>query len=357
MKLYKWLTITCLTGILVSCEDDKNTAGWFSFDTQQLKSQYVPGETAVLQIVNHKSKTIDSVILYRNDVKIGKFDGDAPLRVTFEREKLGYQNWKALVYAHNTYAELTHRSELISGVAPKLWSYEIVATYPHDIKAYTQGLEFLGDVLYESTGNGEGAGTGTRGKSSVRKTDFKTGNVLQIVELEDQYFGEGLTILNDKVFQLTWTSLVAFVYDAQDLRKLKTIPYTKQIQGWGLCNDGSQLYQTDGTEKIWILNPENFEVIDYINVYTGSNKVRALNELEWVNGKIYGNVYQKDAIAIIDPATGAVEAMVNLVDLKKQVTQHPDLDVLNGIAYHPQRNTFFVTGKNWDKLFEIRISE
>lgn len=343
--------------MLLSCEDNKNTSNWFSFDTQLLKAQFVNGETAVLQIINHKSKKVDSIIVYRNDKKLGKTIGENPFQVRFDNEKLGYQNWKALVYADNTYVEITHRSELVSGVSPKLLNYDIVATYPHDIKAYTQGLEFLGDILYESTGNGEGAGTGSRGKSSVRKTDFKTGKVLQIIELEDQYFGEGLTILEDKVYQLTWTSLMAFVYDTDNLRKLKTIPYTKKIQGWGLCNDGTNLYQSDGTEKIWKVNPENFEMIDNINVYTGSNKVRALNELEWVNGKIYGNVYQKDAVAIIDPNTGAVEGMVNLVDLKKLVTQHPDLDVLNGIAYHPLRNTFFVTGKNWDKLFEIRIKD
>jgi glutaminyl-peptide cyclotransferase len=357
MKKYNWLIITCLSVFLFSCDDKKDTSDWFAFDTQQLKAQFINGETATLQVLNLKSKKMDSIIFYRNDKKIGKSEKDNPLKITFENEKLGYQNWKALVYAENTYAEITHRSELVSGVSPTLLSYEIVATYPHDKKAYTQGLEFLGDILYESTGNGEGAGTGRRGKSSVRKTEFKTGKILQIVELEDQYFGEGLTILNNNVYQLTWTSLVTFVYDANDLKKLKTIPYTKKIQGWGLCNDGTNLYQSDGTEKIWIVNPENFEMIDNINVYTGSNKVRALNELEWVNGKIYGNVYLKDAIAIIDPKTGAVEGMVNLVDLKKQVTQHPDLDVLNGIAYHAQRNTFFVTGKNWDTLFEIRILE
>ena len=228
-------------------------------------------------------------------------------------------------------------------------------TYPHDIKAYTQGLEFYEGILYESTGNGEGAGTGTKGKSSVRKLDYKTGKIIKIKELDDVYFGEGLTFLDNEIFQLTWRNSVGFVYEPENLTQKREIKYAKQMEGWGLCNDGTNLYQTDGSEKIWKLNPTDFQVLDYVNVYAGNKKIKSLNELEWVDGKIYANVYQQDAIAMIDPKSGAVEAIVDLSKLKTLVKQHPDLDVLNGIAYHRENNTFFVTGKNWDLLFEIKI--
>lgn len=358
MKIHNLLSFILLGTALIGCEDSKkDKAEWFSFNTAVLKPQFNAGEKATLEIVNNKNKTIDSIIYYVNSKKITKVEGNKKAEIAFAHEKLGYQNLKALVYAENEYVETEYRVELVSNVAPKLLSYTIVNTYPHDIKAYTQGLEFHRDTLYEGTGNGAGNGTGVKGKSSLRKTDYKTGKVHQIVELNDDLFGEGITVLNNKVYQLTWTSLVGFVYDADNLKQLKTFNYSKRIQGWGLCNDGTNLYQTDGTEKIWIMNPETFEMTDYINVYSGNKKIKALNELEWIDGKIYGNVYQKDAIAIIDPKTGAIEGIINLSDLKKKVTQHPDIDVLNGIAYNPKTKTIFVTGKNWDKMFEIRVEE
>ncbi len=349
-------SIILLSILAAGCTPSKEEKSqWFSFKTSDIKSQFTPSEKVTLEIENKQNKPIDSIIFYVNNKKIGRVNGAAPFDYAFAYQKLGDQNFKALIYFENDYTTISHRSELVSEITPQLLSYTIVNVYPHDSKAYTQGLEFYRDTLFEGTGNGAGNRTGIRGKSSLRKTDYKTGKVHQIVELNDAYFGEGITILNNKVYQLTWTSLLGFVYDADNLRQLKTFNYSKRIEGWGLCNDGVHLYQTDGTEKIWVMHPETFEMIDHIQVYSGASKIIALNELEWIEGKIYGNVYQKDAIAIIDPKTGAIEGVVNLSALKKLVTQHPDIDVLNGIAYHPKNKTIFVTGKNWDKLFEIKI--
>jgi glutamine cyclotransferase len=211
--------------------------------------------------------------------------------------------------------------------------------------------------LYEGTGNGAGNTTGLKGISSLRKTNYKTGEVYKKVEHPEEIFGEGITILNNKVYQLTWQNLIGFIYDADTFKEIKRFNYSKRIQGWGLCNNGKMLYQSDGTEKIYFLNPETLQIEGNINVYSGANKIKSVNELEWINGKIFGNIYQRDAIAIINPTNGAVEAVINLAELKKKVTQHPDLDVLNGIAYNSKTKTLFVTGKNWDKMFEIRIGE
>ena len=236
---------------------------------------------------------------------------------------------------------------------PKELKYKIVNTYPHDSKAYTQGFEFYRDTLYEGTGNGEGKGTGTRGISSLRKTNYKTGEVYKTVPLAQEYFGEGITILNNKVYQLTWLNNEGYVYNADTFEKIKTFKYFKQMQGWGLTNDGKHIYMSEGSEKIYILDPETLQEVDYINVYTKKSKIEALNELEWIDGKIWANVYGRDAIAVINPKNGAVEGIMNLSDLKTKITQHPDVDVLNGIAYNPKTKTIFVTGKNWDKTFEI----
>ena len=229
----------------------------------------------------------------------------------------------------------------------QVYSYEIVNTFPHDKKAFTQGLEFHNDTLYETTGK--------KGRSSLRKIDYKSGEILQQVNLENTFFGEGLTILNDKIYHLTWQSGTGFVYNLSDLKKVDSFKYGSSKEGWGLCNDGKKLFKSDGTEKIWFLNPETLVEEGYIQTVTNKSVFNKANELEYVDGKIYANVWQKESMMIINATSGAIEGVINFGGLKDKVTKHDQLDVLNGVAYHPGRKTFFVTGKNWDKLFEVTL--
>ena len=357
MKNYNFLTTILLGITMIGCGDTKKGENSiFTIDNSAFKAQYQPQESLQLGILNPNNKTIDSIVYLSNDKKIASKKDLEKATFELKDQKLGYQNIKAIVYFDGVNSEATTRIELVSNVQPKLLKYKIVNTYPHDYQAYTQGLEFHRDTLYEGTGNGSGP-TGKRGISSLRKTDYKTGKVYKKVELADQYFGEGITILNNKVYQLTWQNNEGYIYNADTFKKEKTFPYFKKIEGWGLTNDGTYLYQSDGTEKIWKIDPTTLKEIDYINVYSYETKVKSVNELEWIDGKIYGNIYQKDAIAVINPKNGAVEAIINLVDLKSKVTQLPDTDVLNGIAYNPKTKTIFITGKNWDKMFEISVSE
>ena len=358
MKKYNFLSIILLGITLAKCGDTKKGVNSiFTIDKTAFKEQYQPQESLQIGILNPKNKAVDSIIYFVNDKKINAKKSSDKITFELKDQKLGYQNIKALVYFAGENSEATSRIELVSNVQPKLLKYTIVNTYPHDYQAYTQGLEFYRDTLYEGTGNGSNA-DGKKGISSLRKTNYKTGKVYKKVELADQYFGEGITILNNKVYQLTWQNNEGYIYNADTFKKEKTFPYFKnKLEGWGLTNDGTYLYQSDGTEKIWKLDPKTMKEVDYINVYSYETKIKSINELEWINGKIYGNIYQKDAIAVINPATGAVEAIINLVDLKSKVSQLPDTDVLNGIAYNPKTKTIFVTGKNWDKMFEIKVSE
>lgn len=353
MKNYNLFAIISLISIFSNCTGDKKKL--FSFDETKFKLILTTYDSVELTLKNEKSKTIDSVLYFCDGKKIGSVKGNSKFDFGLTNEKLGYKNLKAIIYFENDSTKTDTRIEVVSGVEPKLLKYTILNTYPHDIKAYTQGLEFYRDTLYEGTGNGAGNGSGIRGVSSLRKTDFKTGKVFKKVELDDEIFGEGITVLNNKVYQLTYKNNQGYVYDANTFKKIKTLTYYKQMEGWGLTNDGKNLYMSDSSENIHIINPENFKLVQELTIYSGSTKIPAINELDWVNGKIYGNIYTKDAIAIIDPKTGAVEGVLNLVDLKNKVTQHPDIDVLNGIAYNSRTKTFFVTGKNWDKMFEIRI--
>jgi glutamine cyclotransferase len=358
MKKHKLFGFIILAGVFAACNGSKkNETNSFSFNQSQLKSQYTVNDVLKLQIDNTENKEIDSIVYFVNDKKVGTKKDNVALEYNWNNQKLGYISIKAIVYFDGNSEETTSRIEMVSNVQPKPLRFKIVNTYPHDIKAYTQGLEFFRDTLYESTGNGAGNGTGIRGISSLRKTDYKSGKVYKQTDLENAMFGEGITVLNNKVYQLTYKEMTAFVYDANTFKREKTFTYPKKMEGWGLTNDGTNLYMSDGSEKIWIVDPLTFKEIDFISIYTGAAKIKNINELEWVDGKIFGNVYLRDAIARIDPKTGAVEAILNLKDLKSKVTQHPDLDVLNGIAYNPKTKTFFVTGKNWDKMFEISISE
>ncbi len=267
----------------------------------------------------------------------------------FSDEKLGDHELSATAMINEKQINSSRSIRLLKSTPPALWTYTILNEYPHDSQAYTQGLEFDGDVLYESTG--------LKGKSSLRKVNFKSGEPQLNKPLDKSYFGEGLTILNDKIYQLTWQEDNAFVYDKTTFELERSFNYGQSKEGWGLCNDGEYLYKSDGSAKIWRLDPTTGEELDYIEATTHKTILTKINELEWVNGKIYANTYQfqNEVAVVIDPTTGAIEGVIDFSGLKAKVDQIPSLNVLNGIAYHPKRKTFFVTGKNWSKLFEVHL--
>jgi glutamine cyclotransferase len=348
MKKHNMLAAIFLSVAIWGCADKNKDENLFSFNGAIMKEQYQPNDKVELEILNPEKKAIDSIIFYVNDKNAGSVKGAGKLSYDLKGQKLGYQSLKALVYFEGQNIEATDRVELVSNIEPKLLNYTIVNTYPHDTKSFTEGLEFFRDTLLESTGQ--------KGMSYFRKLDYKTGKIYKQVDLGAQYFGEGITVVNGKIFQLTWQSNVGFIYDANTLKKEKEFNYDKPIEGWGMTNDGKFIYQSDGTEKIWKMDPATQKMVDFINVYSSASMIKSVNELEMIGGKLYGNIWQRDAIAVIDPATGAVEAVLNLADLRSQV-KNPEAEVLNGIAYNPKTKTIFVTGKNWDKLFEIRVSE
>lgn len=346
MLKVKLLAITILGILSMSCKEDENALkNLFSIENSTIKPILKLEESIDLVLQNKEKKTIDSVIYYINDIKIGSVKGNQKLPFSLSNQKLGNQIIKALVYFEGKNIDITTGFSIFASFEPKILSFKILNTYPHDINAYTQGFEFYNGILLE--------GTGQYKESTLRKTDYKTGKVIEQIKLEEKYFGEGITVLNDKIYQLTWQEKTGFIYDAKTLKLEKTFSF--ETEGWGITNDGEKIYMSDGSEKIYILNPETLKVEDYINVYTNGAKIEAVNEMEWINGKIWANIYQKDAIAVINPKTGAVENVINCGELRSKVTQHQELDAFNGIAYNPVTKTYFVTGKNWDKTFEIVV--
>ena len=232
----------------------------------------------------------------------------------------------------------------ISYPAPVV-GYRIVNTYPHDPRAFTQGLVFADGVLYE--------GTGLRGQSGLRKVDLKTGNILRVRQLPAQLFGEGITIYGNRVIQLTWRARVGFVYNRETFQLLDTFTYP--TEGWGITHDGRSLIMSDGTSTLYFLDPQTFQEVHRLEVHTRHGPVSRLNELEYVQGEIYANVWQTDRIAKISPETGEVIGWIDLEGLLRPEDRDRRVDVLNGIAYDVKNDRLFVTGKLWPKLFEIEL--
>ena len=231
-------------------------------------------------------------------------------------------------------------------VEPVKYTYSVKAVYPHDTNSYTQGLQFIDGVLWE--------GTGEWGKSVLQKVDLQSGKAEVLASLPKSEFGEGITVLGDKVYQLTWTNNKVHVYDLQG-NHLKDMRYVGE--GWGLTSDGESLYMSNGTTDIYKVNPETFKREGKITVTLRGEAVNFINELEWIDGKIWANVYTTDYVVIINPQTGIVEGMIDFTGLLKEEDMTERTDVLNGIAYDKEGGRIFVTGKLWNKLFEVEINK
>ena len=233
-----------------------------------------------------------------------------------------------------------------SGNEPVYYSVDVVAEYPHDTESYTQGLFFEDGMMYESTG--------LKGKSSFRCVDIPSGKALKRMDFDKRYFVEGSVILGDNLYILTWESRVIFIYDAATLEYRSTWKYPRE--GWGLTTDGKHLIASDGSSSIYFMDSE-FDVKRKLNVTLSGRPVKYLNELEWIDGRIWANVYTTDQIVIINPKDGVVEGIVDCTGLLPRKLRSIETDVLNGIAYNPEDGKIYLTGKNWPRMYEVRLKK
>ncbi len=323
--------------LILNCNPDPSSG--FKIQIKSSGDKILIDDKISINIISPNNKIIDSIEYYLNDRLVSN-------EVKLIDYKVGENNVAAKIFSNNEIISINKKFDIYSNIEPEIMTYKVITEYKHDKNAYTQGLEFYNNQLYESTG--------LNGKSTLRKSDYKSGEILNIVKLDYEYFGEGLTIINDKIYQLTWKNNIGFIYDL-DFNKIGNFDYGKSKEGWGLCNDGSFIYKSDGTNKIWILDPETLEEIRFIEVLTNRSKIKNINELEYIDGKIYANTYQfnRDVVIVINPLNGVVEKVIDFSGIRDRVTQKPDLDVMNGIAYFDGK--IFVTGKNWDKLFEVEV--
>ena len=343
MRIYTYLALALTATFITSCSE---TGYKFKLNTSKKTTL---GQKAAIKFEQLKGNKIDSVHLFVNKKRVNKNETSIAINTT--DFGVGKHLVTALAFYPNKSKKINNSIEILAKNAPAVYTSKIINTYPHEKDAYTQGLEFNDGFLYETTGR--------RGQSTLRKVAIKTGEVLQKIDLDKKYFGEGMTIFDNKIYWLTWQARKGFIYDLETFKQINEFNYNHSNEGWGLTHNDSELIKSDGTNKIWFLNALNQKEERNIQVYTNKYAVDNLNEIELINGKIYANKWQQNSILIINPNTGVVEGVANLNGLRDIVAEEQDLersdDVLNGIAYDKENNRLFVTGKHWGKLFEIEL--
>ncbi len=297
-----------------------------------------------ISVQDRKGNPIDSVQYFINGALIKNHEA-----VDIKNYKLGKQALSAIIYYEGKSKKLNNTIYFLNDKAPEVYTYKVVNEFPHDDQAFTQGFAYHNGYFYESTGQ--------NGKSSLRKVEIESGKVLQKIDLDRQYFGEGMTIKDGKIYQLTWRKKVGFIYDINSFELEKSFDYGQSKEGWGLTHNNKYLVKTDGSERMWLLDPQTLKEVSFIETYTNKRKAEKLNELEFVNGKIYANIWQKNSILIVEPSNGAIEGIVSLKGLQSRAGQKGEDNVLNGIAYDTENDRLYVTGKNWNKVFEIKLIE
>ncbi len=275
------------------------------------------------------------------DVKIMEFSKTIIRFLIFTIAIIGivicFSKWYSTELVNPAYAEQKSHTPV--------FGYKLVNTYPHNSDSFTQGLVFDKGVLHESTG--------LNGRSAVKIVDLKTGKTIKSQELPDRYFGEGIAVVDNKIIQLTWRSKMGFIYNKETLKLIKKFSY--QTQGWGITYDGKYLIMSDGSAMLYFMDPNTFKVIGTLEVYGDSGKVSKLNELEYIDGEIYANIWGEEKIARISPKTGRVTAWIDLSGLLSDKDSELRIDVLNGVAFNSENGNLYVTGKLWPKLFEIEL--
>ncbi|WP_257666622.1 glutaminyl-peptide cyclotransferase [Parapedobacter tibetensis] len=338
-----------LIAFIASCNTQKN-ASKFRFTTPEAGMVVKIGDAIPLKLEFPSDVSIDSIVYSMDDEVLARKTDSTPITLDTEKAAFGSRTISARLY-YGGEERIAYSNIVVVPPTPKRYGFKVVNEYPHDPKAYTQGLEFDDNgALYESTGN---ESTGQNGKSSLRKINYQSGEVLRRIDLDENYFGEGLTIVGDKIIQLTWREKIGFVYSKNNFAKIGEFPYGQSPEGWGLCYDGNRLIKSDGSSKLYFLNKDTYVEEGFVEVFNDRGPVDSLNELEYIDGKVYANVYQEDTIVIINPQTGAIEGEANLIGI------YPDKatsnNELNGIAYDRQGDRLFVTGKLWSKLYEIEL--
>ncbi|MEO6151441.1 MAG: glutaminyl-peptide cyclotransferase [Mucilaginibacter sp.] len=318
---------------------------------------YNAGSPVSIKVNFGEDAEVDSVVYLIDSVRFMSRKDTLGVSIKTDTMKMGSKVITARVFEGGANYETSTNIVVLAAKAPEELTYTVEKVFPHDTSSYTEGLEYHNGFLYESDGGylqppPDGI---VDGQSSLRKVNLVTGKPVQTVLIDPKVFAEGITVVGDKIIQLTYREKIGYVYDKNTFKLLNTFSYTAGKEGWGLAFDGNKIYNTDSSNRILFLDKNDYHQIGYIDIYDNQKQVDMVNELEYIDGKLYANVYQSNDILVIDPKTGAVLQKIDMSKLYPAYDRNDGSDVLNGIAWDAKGKHLFVTGKKWDKLFQIKI--
>src|ERR1700743_792727 len=319
------LPLLIIAALVYSC--GKNTKPEAALTlTPEAGTTYKSGDVVTIKLSYPTDTKPDSIVYLVDSVRTASKKDSSAITLKTDTMPLGPRLITARLFQGGKSQEISSNIVLLAAKAPEEYTFKVEKVYPHDTSSYTEGLLYQDGYLYESTGNA--------GHSTLRKVDLTTGKAVQVAKIDAKYFGEGSAIIGDKIIMLTYRDpRVCFVFDKNTFKLEKTLPYNVGVEGWGLAFDGKKLYTDDSTNRIWFLDKDTYQQTGFIDVYDNEGPVKNINELEYTDGKLYANIWEKDTIVIIDPKTGAVTGRIDTTDLYPQNKRALNADVLNGIAY------------------------
>jgi len=320
--------------------------------TPEAGTSYKLGQAVTVKLSYPADTKPDSIVYLVDSMRFASGKDSSAVSLKTDSMRLGPRVITAKLYQGGKSQDASTNIVLLSPKAPELYTYKVEKVYPHDTSSYTEGLLYQDGYLYESTGQPK--------HSKLLKINLETGKAVMEAKLDTQYFGEGSAIIGNKILMLTWKDpKVELVYDKNTFKLLSTAPNNVGVEGWGMTNDGTKLYMDDSTNRIWFLNKDTYQQIGYIDVYDDNGPIQELNELEYVDGKLYANVYTTDNILVIDPKTGVVLQKIDMKNLYPENQRPEGFDegnnVLNGIAWDAKGQRMFVTGKKWPHLYQVKF--
>jgi glutamine cyclotransferase len=334
-----------------SCQNNTKESGADITISPEAGTTYKAGDPVSIKVSYPSAVKPDSVVYLLDSVRLASKKDSSVISFKTDTLPMGVRVITAKLYQGGKSQDISTNIVLMAAKAPEEMTYKIEKVYPHDTSAYTEGLLYQDGYLYETTGN--------TGHSDLRKVDLATGKVIQRVKINPKHFGEGSAIVGNKIIMLTWKDKVGYVFDKNTFKLLDTFANNVGVEGWGMANDGKKLYMDDKTNRIWFLNKDNYRQAGFIDVYDDKKAIDSVNELEYIDGKLYSNVYTTDTILVINPKTGAVQQRVDMKNLWPNSQRPADFDysnnVLNGIAWDAKGKRLFVTGKKWPHLYQVKF--
>jgi glutamine cyclotransferase len=354
MRLKINILLAGIASLAFSCHNNKQQDNNVSI-SPEAGTSYKTGDVVALQAHYPPGSKPDSVVYLLDSIKIGSKKDSTAFSLKTDTIPLGPRVITAKVYNGGKSQDVSTNIVLLPAKAPVEYTYKLEKVFPHDTACYTEGLLYQDGFLYESGGGylTPPPGQDVTGQSSLRKVDLATGKVVKKVMNDPKVFGEGISIVGNKIIQLTYLEKIGYVYDKDTFKLLSTFTNNVGVEGWGMCFDGKKLYMDDKTNRIYFLDKDTYRQIGYIDVYDNKGAVNEVNELEYIDGKLYANVYKTNNILVIDPKTGAVLQKIDLTSLYPEGKRAPNADVLNGIAYDAATKRIFVTGKKWPHLYQV----